>query len=223
LAACRGQTTSEGADAERKWHATCQLEPSGLRFHAEDPSIGRAVMLVEMVVESVRVNLSTYQRVVVLKEKSSERYLPIWIGNNEADAIVIQLQNVPVPRPQTHDLLKSVITDLGARVTRVIVNNLENDVFYARVNLDIEGRHVEIDSRPSDAIALAVRVQAPIFAEEAVLDKAGVALDGEQPVPEGETGSEPAGAVREDELKKLSVFREFINTLDLDDLEKRDK
>ena len=180
-------------------------------------------MLVEMVVESVRVNLQTYQRVVVLKEKATERYLPIWIGNNEADAIVIQLQNVPVPRPQTHDLLKSVIGELGAKVTRVIVNDLENDVFFARVNIDIDGRHVEIDSRPSDAIALAVRVQAPIFADDAVLEKAGVALDGENPATEGEGAAEPSGAVREEEAKKLSVFRDFINTLDLDDLGKRDK
>src|SRR5579871_2350433 len=136
-------------------------------------------MLVEMVVESVRVNLQTYQRIVFLKEKTSKRYLPIWIGNTEADAIIIQLQNVPVPRPQTHDLLKSVIGELGAKVTRVIVNNLDNDVFFARVNIDIDGRHVEIDSRPSDAIALAVRVQAPIFAEDAVLDKAGMEIDNE--------------------------------------------
>lgn len=180
-------------------------------------------MLVEMVVESVRVNLQTYQRVVVLKEKGAERYLPIWIGNNEADAIVIQLQSVPVPRPQTHDLLKSVITDLGAKVTRIVVNDLESDVFFARVNLEIDGKHVEIDSRPSDAIALAVRVQAPIFAEETVLDKAGVALDGDAVAEPAEGQPEPSPAVKEEELRKLSVFREFINTLDLDDLGKREK
>lgn len=181
-------------------------------------------MLVEMVVESVRVNLQTYQRVVVLKEKGAERYLPIWIGNNEADAIVIQLQNVPVPRPQTHDLLKSVITELGARVDRVVVNDLENDVFYARVNVNIDGKHLEIDSRPSDAIALAVRVQAPIFAEETVLEKAGVALENETPGAEPSEGQpDQPPAVKEEELKKLSVFREFINTLDLDDLGKREK
>ncbi|MGH2461356.1 MAG: bifunctional nuclease family protein [Chloroflexota bacterium] len=179
--------------------------------------------MVEMVVESVRVNLQTYQRVVVLKEKGTERYLPIWIGNTEADAIVIQLQNVPVPRPQTHDLLKSVISELGAKVIRVVVNDLSDDVFYARVNIDVGGKQVEIDSRPSDAIALAVRVQAPIFAEETVLDKAAVAIDSEQTVTETEHGQEASPPVREEDLKKLSVFREFINTLDLDDLEKRDK
>lgn len=180
-------------------------------------------MLVEMVVESVRVNLQTYQRVVVLKEKGSERYLPIWIGNNEADAIVIQLQNVPVPRPQTHDLLKSVISELGAKVTRVVVNDLADDVFYARVSIDVDGRHVEIDSRPSDAIALAVRVQAPIYAEETVLDKAAVALDNEPAVADSEHAPEQSEPVKEEELKKLSAFRDFINTLNLDDLEKRDK
>ena len=182
-------------------------------------------MLVEMVVESVRVNLQTYQRVVVLKEKQADRYLPIWIGNNEADAIVIQLQNVPVPRPQTHDLLKSVIQDLGARVTSVVVNNLDSDVFFARVNLSLDGREVEVDSRPSDAIALAVRVQAPIFAEEAVLEKAGVLLDNEA-VAEGEQPEAATPApreVREEEAKRLSVFRDFINSLDLDDLDKGNK
>jgi uncharacterized protein len=177
-------------------------------------------MLVEMVVESVRVNLQTYQRVVVLKEKGSDRYLPIWIGNNEADAVVIQLQNVPVPRPQTHDLLKSVVGQLGGKVTRVVVTDLSEDVFYARINIDIDGKHIEVDSRPSDAIALAVRVQAPIYAEDNVLDKAGVALDAESSEHPGE---EKSPAQREEEEKKLSPFRDFINTLDLDDLGKGEK
>ena len=176
-------------------------------------------MLVEMVVESVRVNLQTYQRVVVLKEKSSDRYLPIWIGNNEADAIVIQLQNVPVPRPQTHDLLKQVISQLGAKVSHVIVTDLNDDVFYARINVELEGRSVEIDSRPSDAIALAVRLQAPIFAEEAVLDKAGVALDAEgEDAAEMKTKGEGAQAAAAEPERLPEAFREFISTLDLDDL-----
>ena len=179
-------------------------------------------MLVEMVVESVRVNLQTYQRVVVLKEKGSDRYLPIWIGNNEADAIVIQLQSVPVPRPQTHDLLKSVISQLGARVSHIVVNDLSEDVFFARINIDIDGKHVEIDSRPSDAIALAVRMQAPIYAEDAVLDKAGVALDAdseEEARPRGEAPETVGG-----EPEKLpEAFRAFISTLDLDDLGKGEK
>ena len=176
-------------------------------------------MLVEMVVESVRVNLQTYQRVVVLKEKSSDRYLPIWIGNNEADAIVIQLQNVPVPRPQTHDLLKQVISQLGAKVSHVIVTDLNDDVFYARINVELDGRSVEIDSRPSDAIALAVRLQAPIFAEETVLDKAGVALDAEgEDAAEMKTKGEGGQAAAAEPERLPEAFREFISTLDLDDL-----
>ena len=173
-------------------------------------------MLVEMVVESVRVNLQTYQRVVVLKEKGSDRYLPIWIGNNEADAIVIQLQNVPVPRPQTHDLLKAVIGQLGARVSHIVVNDLSEDVFFAKINVELDGKHVEIDSRPSDAIALSVRMQAPIYAEEAELDKAGVALDAADEETEA-TPREP-GETRAEPESLPTAFRDFISTLDLDDL-----
>lgn len=172
-------------------------------------------MLVEMVVESVRVNLQTYQRVVVLKEKDSDRYLPIWIGNNEADAIVIQLQNVPVPRPQTHDLLKSIVSQLGAKVNHVVVNDLSEDVFYARIAIDLDGRQFEIDSRPSDAIALAVRVQAPIYAEDTVLEKAGVALEAED---EDKDAKGESRDPTKDPERLPSAFRDFINTLDLDDL-----
>jgi hypothetical protein len=180
-------------------------------------------MLIEMVVESVRVNLQNYQRVVVLKEKDTDRYLPIWIGNNEADAIVMQMQSVQVPRPQTHDLLRSVISELGAKVTRIVVTDLAEDVFYARIGIDLDGKHVEIDSRPSDAIALAVRAHAPIFAEDSVLDKAGVSMDverGEPPDSDQQGGQR--GQSKPDE-EKLSPFRDFINTLDLDDLGKSEK
>ncbi len=175
--------------------------------------------MVEMTVESVRVNLQTHHRVVVLKDKEIDRYLPIWIGNNEADAIVMQLQQVAVPRPQTHDLLKSVISGMGGNVNRIIVNDLNDDIFYARILIDVDGRQVEIDSRPSDAIALAVRVQAPIFVEETVLQKAGVTLDSEQSDAKDASSSKPPD---EEELKKLSAFRDFINTLDLDDLGRSD-
>lgn len=168
----------------------------------------------EVVIESIRVSLMNYQRVVVLKDKGSDRYLPIWIGPAEADAIAVQLQEVSVARPLTHDLLKAVIGALGAKVNAIIVNDLANDTFYARIILDVDGRRLEIDSRPSDAIALAVRVKVPIYVEEAVLDRAGIYLDQETGKP-AETGKpEPA------ELEKLSAFRDFINTLDLEDLGK---
>ena len=167
-----------------------------------------------MSIESIRVSLVNYQRVVILKEKGSERYLPIWIGPAEADAIAVRLQEVAVARPLTHDLLRSVIDALGAQINCVIVNDLANDTFYARLLLDVDGKSLEIDSRPSDAIALAVRAEVPIFADESVLEKAGVVMDKEgEKVMEGET-VDPA------ELEKMSAFKEFIETLDLEDFEK---
>jgi len=141
-----------------------------------------------------------------------ERYLPIWIGPAEADAIAVRLQEVAVARPLTHDLLRSVIDALGARISSIIVNDLANDTFYARVLLDVDGRSIEIDSRPSDAIALAVRAEVPIYAEETVLDKAGVVLDGEKAMDKN--------TVDPEELERMSAFREFIESLDLDDFEK---
>ena len=173
--------------------------------------------LIEMTIESIRVSLMNYQRVVILKEKSSDRYLPIWIGPAEADAIAVQLQEVSVPRPLTHDLLRSVIDTLGAVVNHVLVNDLSNDTFYARIILDVNGGSMEIDSRPSDAIALAVRAKVPIYADEQVLDKAGVLLDKEgEPVE----GAERA-KVGPEELEKMSAFKDFIESLDLDDFDKR--
>jgi len=151
--------------------------------------------VIEMVIESIRVSLMNYQRVVILKEKDTERYLPIWIGPAEADAIAVRLQEVQVARPLTHDLLRSVIEALGATVHYIVVTDLANDTFYARVILSVDGRTLEIDSRPSDAIALAVRVQVPIYAEEAVLDKAGVGLDQETAEPSAEEGAAVVGAI----------------------------
>src|SRR5437868_3804582 len=128
-------------------------------------SPGGAYVAVEMNIESIRVSIMNYQRVVILKEKAAERYLPIWIGAAEADAIAVRLQEVAVARPLTHDLLRSVIDSLGAQITSVVVNDLANDTFYAHVILDVNGRQLEIDSRPSDAIALAVRAHVPIYAD----------------------------------------------------------
>ncbi len=182
--------------------------------------------MIEMTIDSVRVSMMNYQRVVILKEKMAERYLPIWIGSAEADAIAVKLQEVTVPRPLTHDLLCSLIDNLGATVNSVIVNELKNDTFYAKIILNVDGGLMEVDSRPSDALALAVRVEVPIYVEEAVLDKAGILLDQETGKPlsqEGEKG-DAAGKEKkpsEAELKKMSAFYDFINTLDLEDFDKR--
>ena len=183
--------------------------------------------MIEMSIDSIRVSLMNYQRVVILEEKEAEdtvkRYLPIWIGPAEADAIAVKLQSVNVPRPLTHDLLRSVIDALGATIESIIVSDLKNDTFYAKIMLNVDGTQIEIDSRPSDALALAVRVDAPIYADETVLDKAAILLDKEtgKPIPPEATSDADGKRVSEDEMRKMSAFQEFINTLDLDDFDKR--
>jgi bifunctional DNase/RNase len=182
--------------------------------------------MLEMVIDSIRVSLLNYQRVVILKEKAADRYLPIWIGPDVADAIAVKLQEVSVPRPLTHDLLQQVVGDLGATFDYIIVSGLDHDTFFAKIVLTQSGKQIQIDSRPSDALALAVRAKVPIYAEEAVLEKAGVHLDKETGKAvvgrEGEaaSGSKP---VDEKELQSMSAFKDFIDSLDLDDLGRRDR
>jgi hypothetical protein len=173
--------------------------------------------MVEMTIESIRVSMMNYQRVVILKEKDADRYLPIWIGPAEADAIALKLQGVSVPRPLTHDLLNSVITTLGASVNSIIVTDLHDDTFYAKIILDVNGEQIEIDSRPSDGMALAVRAIAPIYANESVLEKAGIIIDRETGKPKPASAS---GKLSDEELNRLSAFREFIEGLNLEDLGK---
>ena len=178
----------------------------------------------EMSIDSIRVSLLNYQRVVILRVKESNRYLPIWIGPSEADSIAMKLQNMDVPRPLTHDLLRSVISTLGATVTRIIVSDLNEDFFYAKIVLQYNGSTMEVDSRPSDAIALAVRTDAPIFADDSVVEKAGVAMDEETGKPIMPSDNERQNRlVNEDELRSLSAFTEFIEELDLDDLGSEEK
>jgi bifunctional DNase/RNase len=162
--------------------------------------------MVEMSVESVRINLATNQRVVILKDPQGDRYLFIWIATAEAYAIAMELQGSTSLRPLTHDLLKNVVYELGGKMASVIISDLADDIFYARLVLDVSGRHVEVDSRPSDAIALALRAKVPIYVTEQVLDKAGVSL--QNPSEQEETGS-----VAADE-DNLEVYRDFINSLD---------
>ena len=177
--------------------------------------------MVEMTIQSIRVSLTNYQRVVILKEKDSDRYLPIWIGPAEADAIAVRMQDVSVARPLTHDLLRQVIADLGAEVQYIFVNDLSNDTFFARIMLKVGDRDLEVDSRPSDAIALAVRAEVPIYADESVLEKAGVRLDEEGQTLEGVGDTEAQKEVTEEELEKLSPFRDVIEGLDLEDFGKK--
>ncbi|MEE8582849.1 MAG: bifunctional nuclease family protein [Dehalococcoidales bacterium] len=181
--------------------------------------------MIEMTIDSIRVSLMNYQRVVILKEKEAERYLPIWIGTAEADAIAVKLQGVNVPRPLTHDLINSIIEVLGAKLDSIVVNDLKNDTFFAKIVLTVDGGQMEIDSRPSDALALAVRTDVSIYAEESVMDRAGILLDKETGKPifeekEGETDVK-GGKVSEEDQRRMSAFREFLDTLDLEDFDKR--
>ncbi|MEJ5198507.1 MAG: bifunctional nuclease family protein [Anaerolineae bacterium] len=169
--------------------------------------------MVEVTIDSVRVSLMSQHRIVVLKEIDSPRYLPIWIGPFEADAITIELQGVEVQRPLTHDLLKSVIEHLDAEIIQVAITDLRNDTFYAEISLRVNGRRIEIDSRPSDALALAVRAHVPVYVAEDVMDQA--AITPEPDLEGGETSAEQA----ESAPSAPEAFRDFLAGLDLSDLQ----
>ena len=168
-----------------------------------DLPFGR-VRLIEMVVESVRVHMLSSQHVVILKESERDRYLPIWIGQSEANAIAMRLQGLSAERPLTHDLLVSIVAAVGATISRVVVTHVIDGTFHARVYVETAtGDETEVDSRTSDAIGIAVRSGSPIYVDERVLDEAGVEPDGTE-----ETTAE--------EEERLAVFREFVNSLDVD-------
>ena len=172
--------------------------------------------MIEVKIDSIRVSLMSQHRVVVLKEVDSERYLPIWIGPFEADAITLQLQGVQVARPLTHDLLKSIIDKMGATISHIMVTELKNDTFYAQIVMDVDGKSIEIDSRPSDAIALAVRVKAPLFVADQVMSDASILP--ESSLAEFDSEDLDAAPVSAEEQEQLAAFRDFIDELDLDDL-----
>ncbi len=157
-----------------------------------------AERLIPMEVESVRLHMLSSQHVVILKEAGRDRYLPIWIGPWEANAIAMRLQGVTPERPLTHDLFAATLAELGVAVRRVVIADLAAETFHARLFLEADGREVEIDARPSDALALAVRTGVEVLAAESVLDRAGV---------EAETSPSD---------ERLEVFRTFVNSLDLD-------
>jgi len=170
--------------------------------------------MIEMSIESMGINPEIYQGVVFLKEQTGKRYLPILIGYAESNAIAVKLQDADMPRPLSHDLLRSIIDSLKASVDSVVINELRDDTFYARILLNTSEGQTEVDSRPSDALALAVRAEVPIFVEDTVLDEGGVLIDKEtgQVVPQ--QTSEGKG-ITEDELRRLSAFTDFINELDM--------
>ncbi len=190
--------------------------------------------LVEMVVESVRVHMLSSRHVVILKDIEGDRYLPIWIGAWEASAIAMKLQGLDAERPITHDLFAATLEALGARIDRIVIGDLAEETYHAQLILEVDGRTIELDARPSDCVALAVRTQTRILVAEEVLDRAALAAD-----PDADDESESSGPggrgrkrtgvdrdFRPDESteslgeavvdERLGMFRDFINSLDKD-------
>jgi uncharacterized protein len=154
--------------------------------------------MVELSLIGVRVELPSNQPIVLLKELDGERYLPIWIGAVEATAIAFALQGIQTPRPMTHDLLRDILNESEIQVERILINELVEQTFFAVIRMSQNGRSTEVSSRPSDAIALAVRINAPIFAAEEVLDQAGIEL-------------------KDEEETEVEKFREFLDQVTPDD------
>ena len=176
---------------------------------------------VEVVIDSIRVSLMSQQRIVILREKNADRYLPIWIGPYEAEAITIALQEVEVSRPLTHDLLNSVFRTLDARLLRVEVTTLREEVYFGNIVAEVNGMTIDVDSRPSDALALAVRAHIPIMVDIEVMNSAGIipedTIEPEDVLPSSEQEQLASGPKVEDEpgaQERLSVFEDFLDQLD---------
>lgn len=196
--------------------------------------------LVEMVVESVRVHMLSNRHVVILKDNVGDRYLPIWIGAWEASAIAMRLQGLAAERPLTHDLFASALEQLGVRVARVVVSDLADETYHAQLVLERDGVEEEVDARPSDALAIAVRTESPIYCDDSVLAQAALSSDPDEDVASAEAGEgdEPGvagqpGAREEGERPRrrraplesvgnapadprLDMFRDFVNSLEVD-------
>ena len=154
--------------------------------------------MIEMNLVGVRVELPTNQPIVLLKEKEGERFLPIWIGAMEATAIAFALQGIVTARPMTHDLMKNLLEEIGVRVDKIVITELRDGTFYAVIQMQQNGSSLEVSSRPSDAIALAVRVNVPVFANEEVLTEASI-------------------VIRDDEEQEVEKFREFLEQVNPED------
>jgi uncharacterized protein len=173
--------------------------------------------MIEVVIDSIRVHLMAPSRVVVLKQVNTERYLTIWVGPYEAEAITVALQEIEKVRPLTHDLLKNVFSAFNARILRVEIIKLQDDIYYGNIVAEADGREVMVDSRPSDAIAIAVRAHVPILVHASVMEAAGMLPDQDIPETKNLPARKEAPAPLSDEANdRLSVFKDFIDKLDID-------
>lgn len=176
--------------------------------------------MLEVVIDSIRISLMTPQRVVVLRQLEHDRYLPIWVGPYEAEAITVALQEIEMIRPLTHDLLKNVFGVLDAKIIRVEIVSLREDIFYGNIVADVDGKTINIDSRPSDAIALAVRAHVPIMVDQTVMDTAGIVPEKDLELVQPSTNET---IVPETSSGRLTVFKDFLEKIDLPDLDDKDK
>jgi bifunctional DNase/RNase len=179
--------------------------------------------MIEVTIDSVRVHLMTPQRVVVLKQTNMERYLPIWVGPYEAEAITVALQEVEMIRPLTHDLLKNVFGAFNARITRVEIVKLQDDIYYGNIVADVDGTEINVDSRPSDAIAIAVRAHVAILVHPSVMDMAGILPETDMPEANTQSRKNAAVPLSDEGAERLDVFKDFIDKLDIDKLDDKDK
>jgi len=179
--------------------------------------------MIEVTIDSVRVHLMTPQRVVVLKQTDTERYLPIWVGPYEAEAITVALQEVEMVRPLTHDLLKNVFGAFNARIQRVEIVKMLDDIYYGNIVAIVDGTEINIDSRPSDAIAIAVRAHVPILVNPKVMDAAGIVPEEDMPEGSAQPKKDAPAPLSDEGSARLDVFKDFIDKLDIDKLDDKDK
>ena len=156
-----------------------------------------------MVIYGVSFDLVGKQPIVLLKTAEGNKFLPIWIGHPEAAAILMKLQSATTPRPMTHDLVTDMLDQLGAHVVRITVTDLRENTFFAQITVQQDGSEIEVDSRPSDAIALAIRAEAPIFAADSVIEESGIEFEGEE-------------ISEEDIESKVMEFKQFLDNVSPD-------
>ena len=175
----------------------------------------------EITIDSIRVSLSNYQRVVILKLKSKDLYIPIWVGSNEADSIAVKLQKVKLPRPLTHDLMITLLEKLDVSIEYVLVDSMKNETFYSKIAFKINNKIEMIDSRASDAIALAVRFSCPIYVNDEVVNNVGVSLDHLSKTAQNNAQKSLNKNKNSETFNtEVSEFSDFINSLDLDNFGK---
>lgn len=176
--------------------------------------------MVEVVIDSIRVGLMSQNRVIILRETGTERYLAIWIDAYMAEQITFALQEIEVARPMSHDLMKQILHSLNARLIRVEVVELKNEVYYGNLVIETDNGHqINIDTRPSDALALAVRTNIPILVSRKVMDEAGIVP--EQDISEQQESPESRGLTSKQDPEagedRLSIFEDFLDNLDIED------